>query len=452
MTTITLSGPNTRALQQQANQIVKINNTTAKKASKNWRDELKKLSDGFLKETEKRTGALSDGIADFRLEVRETDGEFSFNIGEQLDSLRDLGQEQLQGLVDDSLAFGRELGVEIFNVVVDKVEEVFKPAAEKLEDAAKTVAGAGLAVIQATADFIRPQPSTTPAIPRPAPTTPAGVILRKTEEEGKEAVNTLRNDTADAVEVFGKDIGEVLMENGENLAALPGNMVENFVTKFFDSLFGGGENGEEAEFLSLKDILNQTVAGATDAFKQLKDTLGNALKTMADTVKGILVNTANELLSLVLKPVTDALASVVKSVLDSILGADGLLGSLFGGLFGRAGGGRVQPGLPVLVGERGPELLVPNRAMTVMNNADSRMAMAGTGHGSGAMQVRLNAPPPQINIVNQSGGDVRTSRRKGPNMQDIIDIVIGRTADDLATGGETAGVLETRYGLRPVGV
>lgn len=55
------------------------------------------------------------------------------------------------------------------------------------------------------------------------------------------------------------------------------------------------------------------------------------------------------------------------------------------GIPGFAGGGRVQAGVPALVGERGPELIVPQRTGTVMNAASSRKAL-----GAGAAPVTMN--------------------------------------------------------------
>lgn len=42
-----------------------------------------------------------------------------------------------------------------------------------------------------------------------------------------------------------------------------------------------------------------------------------------------------------------------------------------------AGGGTIQGGRPTLVGERGPEIFVPNTGGTIMNNMNSRNAMGG---------------------------------------------------------------------------
>jgi len=68
------------------------------------------------------------------------------------------------------------------------------------------------------------------------------------------------------------------------------------------------------------------------------------------------------------------------------------------GLFGFAGGGRVQPGVPAIVGERGPELIVPTRPGTVMNGADSR----GAGGKSVAVSQTVNfdlVPSPTISAM-----------------------------------------------------
>ena len=46
---------------------------------------------------------------------------------------------------------------------------------------------------------------------------------------------------------------------------------------------------------------------------------------------------------------------------------------------GQAGGGTTQQGQPTLVGERGPELFVPNSAGSIKNNSDTKSAMGGGG-------------------------------------------------------------------------
>jgi hypothetical protein len=60
----------------------------------------------------------------------------------------------------------------------------------------------------------------------------------------------------------------------------------------------------------------------------------------------------------------------------------GILGSFFGGLFGKAGGGAVMAGKPYMVGESGSELFVPNSAGRIIPN--------GQLGGGGAVNVNYN--------------------------------------------------------------
>lgn len=69
--------------------------------------------------------------------------------------------------------------------------------------------------------------------------------------------------------------------------------------------------------------------------------------------------------------VMDAIAgSALRGGIDGVLGGGGGLGGalalLVGGAPGRATGGAVSPGRPYWVGERGPELMVPASAGTVV--------------------------------------------------------------------------------------
>ena len=50
-----------------------------------------------------------------------------------------------------------------------------------------------------------------------------------------------------------------------------------------------------------------------------------------------------------------------------------------GGMTRNASGGTIQGGRPSLVGERGPEIFVPNTGGTIMNNMNSKNAMGGGG-------------------------------------------------------------------------
>lgn len=84
-----------------------------------------------------------------------------------------------------------------------------------------------------------------------------------------------------------------------------------------------------------------------------------------------------------------AAEALTAQIFDSLFGsagggAGGGLGGLFSGLLGAANGGTFPAGQPVLVGEEGPELIVPGQRSTVIPNEQS-MSM-------------LQQAPPQVNV------------------------------------------------------
>lgn len=69
-------------------------------------------------------------------------------------------------------------------------------------------------------------------------------------------------------------------------------------------------------------------------------------------------------------------------------GVGGIVGTIIGGLFKRAGGGPVSANTPYLVGERGPEVVVPGRSGMVVPND---VLTKGGGSGGSSVNVTVNA-------------------------------------------------------------
>lgn len=90
----------------------------------------------------------------------------------------------------------------------------------------------------------------------------------------------------------------------------------------------------------------------------------------------------------------------------------GLLGGLLGNLISgaRAGGGPVSSGSAYVVGEKGPEILVPGFNGTVIPND-----AIGAGSGGGTSVV----------VQNFSGAPARTERSSGPDGREMIKVVVG---------------------------
>jgi hypothetical protein len=69
------------------------------------------------------------------------------------------------------------------------------------------------------------------------------------------------------------------------------------------------------------------------------------------------------------------------------MNAGGALGSMFGGLF--AEGGLLQPGRFNIVGEAGPEIVLPSAVSRVTSNQELRDALSGRGDGGGNVNVTV---------------------------------------------------------------
>ena len=144
---------------------------------------------------------------------------------------------------------------------------------------------------------------------------------------------------------------------------------------------------------SLEDALVGVVTGATSA----KD----AFRSMAQSIIADLARMA-----------------IQKSITAPIAGA---LGGLFGG---KAIGGSVQRGRPVMVGERGAELFVPSSSGSIVSNKN----LAGAGVGGGGITVNQT--------INVTTGVQQTVRSEIVNlMPQIANATKAAVADSRLRGG-----------------
>lgn len=150
----------------------------------------------------------------------------------------------------------------------------------------------------------------------------------------------------------------------------------------------------EAEFniqLKIDDAvlkkLPEDVQKAKSAAEELGLTFTSAFE---DAVVGgrkfgeVLQSLAQDILKLfVRKSITEPLTSGLSAGFSSLLGGTGFFDAFLKGIGGRASGGPVTAGVPYIVGERGPELIVPKAAGTVIPNFQ-------LGRGGGGVSVVQN--------------------------------------------------------------
>jgi hypothetical protein len=199
----------------------------------------------------------------------------------------------------------------------------------------------------------------------------------------------------------------------------------------FEAAFGANSEEYARKAVEVFNELEAATEGAAAATSQLdtaaadlgltfssafEDAIVNA-ESLGDVVRGL----ADDLLRITARTfVTEPLAALARGTLEKFGGVSGVFSSLFGGF--RANGGPVVPGKAYVVGERGPELLVPGTAGTIVPN----------GGGGGG-----------VTIINNTGVPFN-ARDRGS--------VGGRRTLELGVLDALAGAVGTGAGTRELGL
>ena len=182
------------------------------------------------------------------------------------------------------------------------------------------------------------------------------------------------------------------------------------------------ELGEVATF---NDAMQQTIINASNAFTT--DFVNSLMEgeNALDSFKNFAKSIVSQIISTFLQ------MAVVNEILNSVFNLNGTSSALPTFSNTKAGGGRVQGGSPVLVGERGAEIFVPNTGGTIMNNMNSKNAMGGGG----------------TTVINQSinfaTGVVPTVRAEVMKMMpQIAEVTKGAVAEAAVRGGNYRRMLQ----------
>jgi hypothetical protein len=108
------------------------------------------------------------------------------------------------------------------------------------------------------------------------------------------------------------------------------------------------------------------------------------------------------------------------------------VGSWFGSFF--ADGGRPPRGRASIVGERGPEVFVPDGSGTIVPHGVM---------GGGGMQPRVN-----VNVINQNGTTSSVKRGKGGSVEILTDQLEGKLVDRTRRGGKLAQAMSQHTGTK----
>lgn len=167
------------------------------------------------------------------------------------------------------------------------------------------------------------------------------------------------------------------------------------------------------------DVLNQVVQESVNAFST---DFVNALMSgqdALDSFKDFSRNLVSQIISTFMQ------LGVINKILNGIFGTNLPTGSFGADGFrlDKAGGGTVQRNTAFMVGERGPEIFVPNTGGTIMNNMNTKNALGGQ-----AVNIYQN--------VNFSTGIVPTVRAEVMSMlPQIAEVTKGAVQESAMRGG-----------------
>ena len=191
------------------------------------------------------------------------------------------------------------------------------------------------------------------------------------------------------------------------------------VIDHLEKLKGGLE-----EVTTFSSEMQQTIINASNAFTTDFVNSLMAGENALDSFNNFAKNIVSQIISTFLQ------MKVVNEILNSVFKLNGTPDALPTGR-GNAGGGTIQGGNATLVGERGPEIFVPNTGGTIMNNMNSKNAMGGGG----------------TTIINQSinfaTGVVPTVRAEVMKMMpQIADVTKNAVAEAAMRGGNYRRALQ----------
>ena len=234
-----------------------------------------------------------------------------------------------------------------------------------------------------------------------------GDTLEENAEKGTDFLEKLRGMSDEEIKAALSEMPEVLKKFGLSAdeALVPIKAMLEETRKFKDEVMDLPKTFDSADE-ALK-ILNEglannslTLESANAIYREYLETLGPTGQAMAeigrkvesmsdsfadDLTEALLTgqdaldtfkNFAANIVQMVISEFMRLL--VIKPIVDAILGHFGL--SSTGTPIGEnAGGGKVQRGRPTIVGERGPELFVPDHSGSIMNNHLTNSALQGGG-------------------------------------------------------------------------
>ncbi len=185
-----------------------------------------------------------------------------------------------------------------------------------------------------------------------------------------------------------------------------------------------------------------------DLTRSIGTELANAMQTaLVDTLTAA-IQGADDLNEKLQALASNLLSTIGQLIFQAGLGmiGDANQGNILGKLFGtRAGGGPVNEGLPYIVGEKGPELFVPGKSGTVVNNddfADAAAALSGGSSTSEKSGETLELAAAQA-FADSNSAMATASSNRSANSAAVAQAAAMQTAESHFAAGKSTVTFDT---------
>ena len=201
--------------------------------------------------------------------------------------------------------------------------------------------------------------------------------------------------------------------------------IANSDKEYTDAAINGAISRLEA-YNKEKELLEEAAAQQQNIADTLKNSMEDAFMSIVDGTKSA-EDAFKDMARMIISELYKVL--VVQQMVGSFeAGGGGILGSIFGAIGKKASGGTVMSNQPYLVGEKGPEVIVPQNRGHVMNADLTAKAMGGSGeavvvnqtfnfaaNGDDSVKKLIAQAAPQI--ANMTQKQIMDSRRRGGAMK-----------------------------------
>lgn len=226
-----------------------------------------------------------------------------------------------------------------------------------------------------------------------------------------------------------------------------------------DSFSAGAEDGLRKVSRTASNAAQQISTGFVSAFKTLEDTIFDFIKKGEFSFAKFAQAIIDDITRIVIRTqIITAVAQGVSTLLSASAGGAGASSGGGGGLGQLVSGGAFAKGGVFNNGNvtafanggiiNGPTLFPMRNGAGLMGEAGPEAVMPLARDGQGRLGVRGGGSSVQVNVINNTGGEVETQERQGPSGERILDVTINQKVKEGIASGAFDKSFSEAFGMQ----